>query len=141
MIDFATHDRTEKDDLKIYLRKYRVSMPAKWSRIVLTTVPMQTPRGGIMFMAVSAGKHVTAFSRSRRAKGAGSQELKTAFTNAARLTVGTFNRQDRNDAVSRAMAPFKGKVGPHYRISKSKLHIGERYQIGASGYTGGGGRR
>ena len=94
-----------------------------------------------MFMAVAAGKHVTAFSRSRRAKGAGNQEIKTAFANAGRLTVGTFSRQDRNDAIERAMAPFKDRVGPHYRISKSKLHMGERYQVGASGYTGGGGRR
>jgi len=93
-----------------------------------------------MFMAVAAGKHVTAFSRSRRAKGAGSPEMKAAFENAARATAGIFSRTQRNEQVSAALASFKGRSGPHYRRSKSKLHMGERYQIGSSGY-GGAGRR
>jgi hypothetical protein len=110
-------------------------MPAKWARV--NPVQLMAPANGAMatmVMATAAKKHVTIFRRSRRAPGAGSPEIKAAFTQAAHGTVGTFDRATRNAAISAAMGSFKGRSGPHYRKSKSKAHMGQRIQVGAKGY-------
>lgn len=95
-----------------------------------------------MIMATSAKKHLTIFARDRRATGAGSPAIKAAFENAARATRGIFSRTARNAEVRAAMdrAGITGKAGPHYRRSRSKVHMGQRYQVGSTGYGGVGGR-
>jgi hypothetical protein len=92
----------------------------------------------VMVMAVAAKKHVTIFRRDKRAPGAGSPDIKAAFTAAAHGTVGIFDRATRNAEISRAMgsAGITGKHGPHYRRSKSKAHMGQKIQIGQTGYGG-----
>ena len=113
-------------------------MPGQWSRVALAGLPpgeVLQP-GGMMLMATTAKKHLTIFARSRRAPGAGSPEIKAEFTAAARQTRGIFSRQERNAEVARSLAGLKGRSGPHYRRSRSKVHLGQRYQIGATGYGG-----
>jgi len=114
-------------------------MPAKWGRVALAGLPpgeVLQP-GGLMLMATTAKKHLTIFARSRRATGAGSPEIKAAFTTAARQTAGIFSRHERNAQVAAALAGFRGRAGPHYRRSRSRLHMGQRYQVGSTGYGGG----
>ena len=53
-----------------------------------------------MLMAVAAKKHVTLFSRSRRAPGAGHPQVKAAFAAAAKKTIGEADRTKRNAMVS-----------------------------------------
>ena len=76
-----------------------------------------------MLMAVAAKKHVTIFTRSRYAKGAGHIDVKNAFAAAAKGTVGILDRAERNARVSLAV---KGK-GPGFMIkkSRSKAHPGK----------------
>lgn len=76
-----------------------------------------------MLMAVAAKKHVTIFSRSRYAKGAGHPDVKAAFATAARGTVGILDRSERNARVASAV---RGK-GPGFMVkkSRSKAHPGK----------------
>jgi hypothetical protein len=80
----------------------------------------------VMVMAVAAKKHVTIFSRSRRAPGAGAPETKAAFTSAAHGTVGVRSRAERNVVIANAV---KGH-GPHQRSirSRSKKDYGKVYK-------------
>jgi hypothetical protein len=59
-------------------------------------------KGGMMVMAVAAGKHVTFFKRSRRAPGAGSPSVKAKFKAAAKATKGIKDRDSRNAAIAKA---------------------------------------
>ncbi len=65
-------------------------MSAKWKRIL----PILPPLGQIQ--AVAAKKHVTIFSRSPSAPGAGSPEQKAKFTRCAHGTKGISDRIERN---------------------------------------------
>jgi len=99
-------------------------MPASWQRI--NPIQLQIPGKGkfaVMVMATAAKKHVTVFSRSRMAPGAGAPETKAAFTTAAHKTIGIESRQERNDIIGKAC---DGK-GPGKRIirSRSKAHPGK----------------
>jgi len=99
-------------------------MPAAWQRI--NPMQLQIPGKGkmsIMVMAVAAKKHVTLFSRSRRAPGAGAPETKAAFTSAAHKTLGVESRAERNAVVA---AGVRGH-GPGVRRlkSRSKAHPGK----------------
>jgi len=73
-----------------------------------------------MLMAVAAKKHVTLFSRSRRAPGAGHPQVKVAFTSAAKKTLGIADRSERNAVVSAAVT---GK-GPGVIRKKSRAKPG-----------------
>jgi len=57
----------------------------------------------VMVMAVAAKKHVTVFSRSRFAPGAGHPTTKAAFTEAAHKTVGILSRPERNAVIAAAV--------------------------------------
>jgi len=97
---------------------------AKWQR--LNPIQLLMPGKGkfaVMIMAVAAKKHVTIFSRSRLAPGAGHPTTKAAFTEAAHKTVGILDRAERNVIVQAAV---RGK-GPGVRRykSKSKAHPGK----------------
>ena len=79
-------------------------MPAKWQRLN----PIQLAIGGkgknaTMLMAVAAKMHVTLFTRSRRAPGAGHPHVKAAFASAAKKTLGIASRMERNAIVSSAV--------------------------------------
>lgn len=99
-------------------------MPAKWQRI--NPVQLLMPGRGkmaVMVMAVAAKKHVTIFSRSRFAPGAGAPETKAAFTAAAHKTVGVESRPERNAVVA---AGVRGKgPGRIRKKSRSKAHPGK----------------
>jgi len=73
-----------------------------------------------MIMAVAAKSHVTLFTRSRRAPGAGSPKVKAAFSAAAKKTLGEADRSKRNAIVSAAML---GTGDGIYR-KKSRARIG-----------------
>lgn len=92
-------------------------MPAKWARI--NPVQLQMPGKGkfaVMVMATAAKKHVTIFSRSRFAPGAGAPQTKAAFTAAAHKTLGVSSRQERNAIISSAV---RGQ-GPGVRRIRSR---------------------
>jgi hypothetical protein len=92
-------------------------MPAKWSRI--NPVQLTMPGKGkfaIMLMATAAKKHVTIFSRSRFAPGAGAPQTKAAFTAAAHKTIGIQSRQERNQIVKQGTMG----QGPGMRTIKSR---------------------
>jgi len=96
-------------------------MPAKWQRFN----PIQLAIGGkgknaTMLMAVAAKKHVTIFTRSRRAPGAGHPAVKAAFASAAKKTLGIASRAERNAIVSAAV---KG-TGPGVYRKKSRAKVG-----------------
>ena len=76
-----------------------------------------------MVMATAAKKHVTVFSRSRMAPGAGAPETKAAFTTAAHKTLGIESRQERNQIVKSGVTGH----GPGRRVlrSRSKAHPGK----------------
>ena len=102
-------------------------MPAQWTRI--NPAQLMMPGHGkmaVMVMAVAAKKHVTLFSRSRRAPGAGAPETKAAFTSAAHGTIGVRSRMERNAVIKNAV---KGH-GPHQRSykSRSKKDYGKIYK-------------
>lgn len=99
-------------------------MPAAWQR--LNPAQLLMPGKGklaVMVMAVAAKKHVTIFSRSRSAPGAGHPTTKAAFTAAAHKTLGVESRAERNVVIATAC---KGK-GPGVRTirSRSKAHPGK----------------
>jgi len=96
-------------------------MPAKWARvnpaILIAALPLP---GGNMIMATAAKKHLTLFTRSRRAPGAGHPDVKAAFTTAAHGTLGEAERTRRNAAIATAV---KGK-GPGKIRRKSRARAG-----------------
>ena len=80
-------------------------MPAQWARVQPSMLQgLQAMPGGTMLLATAAKKHVTFFVRSRRAPGAGSPEVKSAFAKAANKTLGIESRADRNAIISSAVS-------------------------------------
>lgn len=86
-------------------------------------------------MATLAKKHMTIFVRSRRAVGAGRDDVKAAFKRAAEATRGEPDRVKRNAAVRSAMLAAGLKTGIYRRKSKagpkSPLY-GKVYEIKAA---------
>lgn len=93
---------------------------AKWARINPAGLLMLGQKGGIMLMGVSAGKHVTIFPRSRRAKHAGRLEVKNAFREIAKGTLGIESRVERNMKVQGAMLARGLKRGVYTYRSRAK---------------------
>ena len=107
-------------------------MPAPWKRI-----SPALPQPG-QIQAVQAKKHVTVFSRSPSAPGAGSPAVKAAFTRCASATIGTESRQDRNLAVKNCMESAGVKTGVYHRKSRARPGsplFGKVYTYGA-GHAG-----
>ena len=71
--------------------------------------------------AVAAKKHVTVFSRSPSAPGAGTPEVKAAFTSCAHETIGIESRQDRNVKMKGCMRGKGLKTGVYRRKSRAKI--------------------
>ena len=71
-------------------------------------------------MATIAKKHMTIFTRSRRAPGAGHPDIKNAFKAAAHKTLGEPDRAKRNAIIGDAV---RGK-GPGVRKVKSRAKPG-----------------
>lgn len=93
---------------------------AKWARVSPGLLAALTPMpGGTMVMATLAKKHMTIFTRSRRAVGAGRPEVKAAFKRAAEATRGEPDRVKRNAAVSSAMLAAGLKTGVYKRKSRA----------------------
>lgn len=79
-------------------------MPAKWARVNPAILAAATPMpGGTMLMATAAKKHLTLFTRSRRAPGAGHADVKAAFAAAAKKTLGEPDRSKRNAIIASAV--------------------------------------
>lgn len=96
-------------------------MPAQWYRVTPAVLTALAPvPGGHMLMATAAGKHLTIFTRSRRAPGAGHPITKSAFTTAAHKTLGIADRAERNAMISKAVS---GKGPGKYRY-KSRAKPG-----------------
>ena len=89
-------------------------MSAPWKRIS----PSMPPVGQIQ--AVQAKKHVTIFSRSPSAPGAGRPEVKAGFTACAKATGGIPGRLDRNISLKNCMVTKGLKTGIYRRKSRSK---------------------
>ncbi len=89
-------------------------MPAPWKRIS----PQMPPAGQIQ--AVAAKKHVTIFVRSPSAPGAGTPQIKAAFSECAKTTGGVANRQQRNATMQSCMKGRGLKTGVYKKKSKSK---------------------
>lgn len=106
---------------------------AKWKRLALTQVPAPG-----MLMATQAKKHLTIFSRSRTAPGAGRADVKAAFTEAARASGGEPDRGKRNVAVQSAMLARNLATGVTYKRSKSKYGplAGKFYKLNAGETVG-----
>ena len=77
-------------------------MAKTWQRVAPLSILAMGEKGGMMVMAVAAGKHVTFFKRSRRAPGAGSPSVKAKFKAAAKATKGIKDRDSRNAAIAKA---------------------------------------
>ena len=77
-------------------------MAKTWQRVAPLSILAMGEKGGMMVMAVCAGKHVTLFKRSRRAPGAGSEAIKAKFKAAAKKTKGVRDRDQRNAAIAAA---------------------------------------
>lgn len=92
---------------------------ATWTRVspAVLSAPL---RGGTMIMATAAKKHLTIFSRSRRAPGAGRTAVKAAFTQAARGTLGNPDRISRNLHVQQAVKAAGLKTGVYHRKSRAR---------------------
>lgn len=106
-------------------------MPAKWARvnpaILAATIPMP---GGTMIMATAAKKHLTVFSRSRRAPGAGHPDVKDAFATAARKTLGEADRTKRNADIGKAVeGKGPGKIRRKSRARAGSPLYGKVYEI------------
>jgi len=103
-------------------------MPAPWKRVS----PIMPPVGQIQ--AVAAKKHVTVFSRSPSAPGAGTPKIKAAFTACAAGTLGIEKRTDRNVKMKDCMEGKGLKTGVYHKKSRAKvgspLH-GKVYTYGA----------
>jgi len=84
--------------------------------------------------AVAAKKHVTVFSRSPSAPGAGTPKIKAAFTACAAATLGIEKRTDRNVKMKDCMEGKGLKTGVYHKKSRAKvgspLH-GKVYTYGA----------
>lgn len=74
-------------------------MPAKWKRVN----PGNAPAIG-QIQAVAAKKHLTVFSRSPSAPGAGSPEQKMKFSTCAHKTKGVKSRIERNAMMRSCLA-------------------------------------
>jgi hypothetical protein len=95
-------------------------MAAKWAYINPAQLAIAGGPGGTMIMAVAAKKHVTLFTRSRRAPGAGHPAVKSAFAAAAKKTLGIADRSERNAIIASAV---KG-TGPGVIRRKSRAKPG-----------------
>jgi len=103
-------------------------MPAPWKRVS----PIMPPVGQIQ--AVQAKKHVTVFSRSPSAPGAGTPEVKAAFTACAAQTLGHEKRSDRNVIMKTCMEGKGLKRGVYHKKSRAKPGsplFGKVYTYGA----------
>ncbi len=89
-------------------------MSAKWNRVS----PVMPPTGQIQ--AVAAKKHVTVFSRSSSAPGAGSPAVKNAFSACAKNTIGDPDRLSRNQKVQQCMKSAGVRTGQYHRKSRAK---------------------
>lgn len=89
-------------------------MPAKWKRVV----PVAGQVGQIQ--AVQAKKHLTVFSRSSSAPGAGRTDVKAGFTACAHDTLGIIDRIERNLKLGRCMEGKNLKTGVIRRKSRAR---------------------
>jgi len=89
-------------------------MPAPWKRVS----PVMPPTGQIQ--AVQAKKHVTIFTRSPSAPGAGRPEVKAAFTECAQATLGIPNRNERIAKVQSCMLAKGLRTGVYRRKSRAR---------------------
>jgi hypothetical protein len=109
-------------------------MPAAWTRVSPAVLAAATPlKGGTMIMATAAKKHLTIFTRSRRAPGAGRPEVKAAFKDAAEKTLGIAKRSERILIVKRGVEEARLKTGVYHRKSRARVGsplYGKVYTIG-----------
>lgn len=106
-------------------------MPAKWARVspAILTAALPLP-GGTMIMATAAKKHLTLFTRSRRAPGAGHPDVKEAFTTAARKTLGEAERTKRNATIAAAVTgKGPGKIRRKSRARPGSPLYGKVYEV------------
>ena len=89
-------------------------MPAPWKRIS----PLLPPVGQIQ--AVVAKRHITVFSRSPSAPGAGRPEVKAGFTACAHATLGEPSRIERNIKLKHCMEGKGLKTGVIHKKSRAK---------------------
>lgn len=89
-------------------------MPAKWKRVV----PVAGQIGQIQ--AVQAKKHLTVFSRSPSAPGAGRPDVKAGFTACAHQTLGIIDRIDRNVKMKSCMEAKGLRTGIIRRKSRAR---------------------
>jgi len=108
---------------------------ALWARVTPAVLTGLAPiPGGHMLMATSAKKHLTIFTRSRRAKGAGRLEVKNAFRTAAKGTLGIADRGKRNAMIRDAIKGAGLRTGVVHRKSRARPGsplYGHVYTIGA----------
>ncbi len=94
---------------------------AKWVRLTPAVLTALAPMpGGHLLMATAAKKHLTVFTRSRRAPRAGRPDVKAAFTRAARKTLGIADRNERNAIVAREVKAAGLKTGIYRRKSRAR---------------------
>lgn len=91
-----------------------MAMPAPWKRII--------PVGGVpgQIQAVQAKKHLTVFTRSPSAPGAGRLDVKTAFGECAGQTLGISNRIERMVKVQACMKGKRLKTGIYRKKSRAR---------------------
>jgi len=89
-------------------------MPAPWKRLAV----MPPPPGQIQ--AVQAKKHVTVFTRSPSAPGAGRPEVKAAFSRCAATTLGEPDRIERNVKMKSCMEGKGLKTGTFHKKSRAR---------------------
>jgi hypothetical protein len=93
---------------------------------------MPPPPGQIQ--AVQAKKHVTVFSRSPSAPGAGRPEVKAAFTACALETLGIEKRGERNVKLASCMKAKGLRTGVFHKKSRARIGsplFGKVYTYGA----------
>lgn len=110
---------------------------AKWTRMSPAVLAATSPiKGGTMIMAVAAKKHLTVFVRTRHCRTPpGRLEVKNAFKTAARETLGTKDRGDRNVKVQAAIKAAGLKTGVYHRKSRARAGsplYGQVYTIGGA---------
>jgi len=110
-------------------------MPAAWARVQPALLMAAQPMpGGTMLMATAAKKHLTLFTRSRRAPGAGRPEVKAKFTEAAHKTLGIAPRGERNVIIKKTVEGAGLKTGIFHRKSRARPGsplYGKVYTLGA----------
>jgi NAD(P)H-dependent FMN reductase len=105
-------------------------MASKWKRIIPTSGQVG------QIQAVQAKKHLTQFSRSPRAPGAGRPAVKGAFTECAHATLG---EPDRNKRIARVADCMRGKglrTGVIHKKSRARPGsplYGKVYTLGGAG--------